>query len=244
MIDVHPPHETVHTWRDFLIHIATICVGLLIAIGLEQAVEAFHHVHERRALESEMRTEARRNVEVLHVDIDRNLDKAAWISTILKNLQTAHPAGGIVTIALPSHEEFRPQTYPSRATWAVAKTNGEVALVSESEAKIYDRLDKEAVAEGAAQERENVAYINLQADQVRLGILLQPGAIIKVPVADIPGLAKDLSQEIAVLDDDALRDAFWAGAAKAVAERVRDREDFVPYLKHESSTLSLRIPKP
>jgi hypothetical protein len=24
MLDVHPPHETVHTWRDFFIHVAPI----------------------------------------------------------------------------------------------------------------------------------------------------------------------------------------------------------------------------
>jgi len=28
MIDVHAPHHTVHTWRDFFVHIATIVVGL------------------------------------------------------------------------------------------------------------------------------------------------------------------------------------------------------------------------
>jgi len=35
MLDVHPPHEAAHTWKDFFIHIATIVVGLLIAIGGE-----------------------------------------------------------------------------------------------------------------------------------------------------------------------------------------------------------------
>ena len=43
MLDVHPPHEPVHTWKSFLIHIATIVVGLFIAVGLEQTVEYFHH---------------------------------------------------------------------------------------------------------------------------------------------------------------------------------------------------------
>jgi hypothetical protein len=32
MLDVHPPDEAVHTWKAFLIHIATIVVGLLIAV--------------------------------------------------------------------------------------------------------------------------------------------------------------------------------------------------------------------
>ena len=30
MLDVHAPHEAVHTWRDFFIHIATIVVGLVM----------------------------------------------------------------------------------------------------------------------------------------------------------------------------------------------------------------------
>ncbi len=48
MLEVHAPHETIHTWKDFLIHIAAIAVGLLLAIGLEQAVE---HIHSRRLLD-------------------------------------------------------------------------------------------------------------------------------------------------------------------------------------------------
>ena len=43
MLDVHPPHAPTHTWKDFFLHIATIVIGLLIAIGLEQTVEYVHH---------------------------------------------------------------------------------------------------------------------------------------------------------------------------------------------------------
>ena len=28
MLDVQPPHESTHTWKDFFIHIATLVVGL------------------------------------------------------------------------------------------------------------------------------------------------------------------------------------------------------------------------
>src|ERR1700734_2390481 len=38
-LDVHAPHQSVHSWRDFFVHIATIAVGLLIAVGLEQTIE-------------------------------------------------------------------------------------------------------------------------------------------------------------------------------------------------------------
>src|SRR5476651_2019271 len=57
MFDVHAPHDRVHTWKDFFIHIATIVIGLLIAVGLEQTVEYFHHRHQvaeiRRSLAEE-----------------------------------------------------------------------------------------------------------------------------------------------------------------------------------------------
>jgi hypothetical protein len=51
MLDVHAPHQTVHTWKDFLVHIAAIAIGLLLALALEKLAE---YVHERRQL-----TEAR-----------------------------------------------------------------------------------------------------------------------------------------------------------------------------------------
>src|SRR5579863_6778481 len=59
MLDVHPPHESIHTLASFFIHIATIVVGLLIAVGLEQTVEYFHHRQQvaeiRRSLAEERR---------------------------------------------------------------------------------------------------------------------------------------------------------------------------------------------
>jgi hypothetical protein len=39
MLDVHAPHQSAHTLKDFLIHIAAITIGLLIALGLEATVE-------------------------------------------------------------------------------------------------------------------------------------------------------------------------------------------------------------
>jgi len=57
-VDVHPPHQPIHTWRDFFIHLITITIGLLIALSLEGLVEMVHHhnlVNEARAdLRSEM----------------------------------------------------------------------------------------------------------------------------------------------------------------------------------------------
>jgi hypothetical protein len=61
MLDVHPPHASVHTWRDFFIHIATIVIGLCIAVGIEQTVEALHHRHQVRDAREDLRRERDEN---------------------------------------------------------------------------------------------------------------------------------------------------------------------------------------
>jgi hypothetical protein len=59
MLEVHAPYEALRSWKSFFIHIATIVIGLLIAIGLEQTVEFFHHRHQvaeaRKAIDLEVR---------------------------------------------------------------------------------------------------------------------------------------------------------------------------------------------
>ena len=58
MLEPHAPHESVHSLKDALIHIAIIVVGLLIAVGLEELAELFHHRHQvaetREALNQEL----------------------------------------------------------------------------------------------------------------------------------------------------------------------------------------------
>jgi hypothetical protein len=44
-MDLHPPHQPIHTLKDFLLHLLTITVGLFIALTLEAAIESLHHRH-------------------------------------------------------------------------------------------------------------------------------------------------------------------------------------------------------
>src|SRR5689334_2536863 len=70
MIEVHPPHENVHTWRQFLIHIAAITIGLLIAIGHEQTVVYFHHRHQLQEARRELTAELEENRRVVAKNLE------------------------------------------------------------------------------------------------------------------------------------------------------------------------------
>ena len=72
-MDVHAPHEPIHTWRDFFLHLATITIGLLIALGLEGLVEAAHHHHLLHQAEMNLRAEMSSNRQTLAGD-EKQLD--------------------------------------------------------------------------------------------------------------------------------------------------------------------------
>ena len=69
VLEVHAPHEPIHTWKSFFIHIATIVIGLLIAVGLEQTVELFHHRHQRHQLAEALRRNGEGNRQFIKDDL-------------------------------------------------------------------------------------------------------------------------------------------------------------------------------
>ena len=61
MLDVHAPEHPIHGIRDFFIHLLTITVGLLIALGLENVAEWRHHLHLRHEAVENMHREIEGN---------------------------------------------------------------------------------------------------------------------------------------------------------------------------------------
>ena len=100
-MDVHAPHQPLHTWKDFWIHLGTITIGLLIAISLEQSVEGLHHLHQRHQLEEDLRAEAAKNILILDRNY-RNLDTyMAWASTMRDIVNAMHASGGKTKLPYP-----------------------------------------------------------------------------------------------------------------------------------------------
>jgi hypothetical protein len=139
MIDVHAPHKSDHTWTDFVIHIATITVGLFIAIGLEQTVEHFHHVHQRHQLEDNLRDELRTNLRRDAKDFRVLADIRAY-TVELKSAVTARRTGHPSPPAPPAANDPRRYELPSApsiAIWEAAKLDATITLLSSKEINLY-----------------------------------------------------------------------------------------------------------
>jgi hypothetical protein len=90
MLDVHAPEHAIHGVKDFFVHLLTITVGLLIALGLEGSVEALHHRGERKEAEATLRqelTQNRRTLVWIQQQNDRERDGLAKILTFLEDLR-------------------------------------------------------------------------------------------------------------------------------------------------------------
>ena len=70
-MDIHRP-KAAHSVREFLIEIGTIICGILIAVGLEQVVEAGHRSAEVREAREALREEVKDNVSILAFGIEED----------------------------------------------------------------------------------------------------------------------------------------------------------------------------
>jgi hypothetical protein len=137
MLDVHPPHERMHGFRDFALHLMTITIGLLIALSLEGCVEWREHRRVLHEAETGLRGEIDHNSKIvvsLRPLIDAQQKELDDDLTVLDRLKT-HPS------ASPGQLSFgyRGSTFDDVA-WKTAQSTGALAYMSYSEASAYSNV--------------------------------------------------------------------------------------------------------
>src|SRR5882757_2652559 len=135
MLDVHAPHATVHTWKDFFIHLATIVIGLLIAVGLEQLVEHAHDYYKVR----ETREALQREREANGKDLVTNAHNWRWEMAEFRNnlmvLEYIRHHPGESQSSLPGDLRWiHLPIFSNRAIWDAAQQNAVIRLLPPDEA--------------------------------------------------------------------------------------------------------------
>ena len=135
-MDVHAPHEPVHTWKDFAIHLTIVTIGLFIALMLEAGVEYWHHRH----IVAEARANIRRELESNHDSAQKDVE---YLTKNLKNV-----AGNIRTLR---EMETKPEAHGSLenamsfaslddAAWRTARDTGALAYMPYDEVQRYSGI--------------------------------------------------------------------------------------------------------
>jgi hypothetical protein len=150
MIDIHPPHHAAATRRDFFIHLSTVVLGILIAIGLEQAVEYLHHRHQLQEARAALAEEHQENIARYHLNVRDHLLRTANNHTdqIVLRFLLAHP--GTPEEKLPAAMAWGPPTLeePVESAWLTLQHSDVASLFPPGEMRAYSaeytQLEREA----------------------------------------------------------------------------------------------------
>lgn len=130
MLHVHPPHGPTHTWADFFIHMASICLGLLIAIGLGQTVEYLHHRHEVSETQRALEEERQENIRILHKNVERHVMAMAYLHNNLRIFDYLRDHPGTPQEKLPGILYWRIFSgQPKEAAWTTAEHTDVLSLM-------------------------------------------------------------------------------------------------------------------
>ena len=236
MIDIHPPHHAPTTRRDFFIHIATIVLGIFIAIGLEQTVEYLHHIHQRHQLEENLRDE-------LRVDLRRDAEDFRVFSQIraytveLKSAVSARRTGAASPPAPPSASDTRRHQIPSApsiAIWEAAKLDATITLLPSKEIDLLNGVVlQHDLTFNALDDFQHAAFA-LESFEERfvdtpgafdMGYPAPPPNLPTLSPADLTQYETLLAAYIKAIDRLTVRVHFFDRVIRAVLDGARDHED-------------------
>ena len=136
-VDVHAPHQPITSWKEFLVHLVAITIGLLIAVGIEGLVE-LHREHKLvKEARQTLRDEILHNVETMDDALPGiEAEKAVMAENIqFLNQVVEHPHdkaaqhgklnAGFATVGL--HD----------TAWKTAQATGALAFMPYDEAQRY-----------------------------------------------------------------------------------------------------------
>jgi hypothetical protein len=243
MQEVHAPHRSIHTWKDFLVHIAAIALGLLMALCLEKMVEYVHHRHQSEIIESQMRTVFQSNLETDAA----TLRKLGVLRSYLIQLQGAI-SDRLQGQALPSAPPLDHQRLsafvilPGLAPYDAAKANGTVAWLSVNQIRIYNRVAFARELQSAVRDRWFLGLAALEEFQeqfvdstgtLEVGGSVRTPDLAKLTPAQLAEYLKVVSALIKRSDALAHRLGLLDFEFKEVLDGVPSEEDLVRAMNRE-----------
>lgn len=164
-MDVHAPHEPIHSWKDFLLHLFTITIGLLIAVGIEGVVE-LHHEHKLvKEARATLREEIEHNSKSLKDDLTNLANEKAEIDKDIDYLGKIqeHPKETDQHGSMGAH--FLNISLDDTA-WKTAQSTGALSYMPYAEAQKYADLYEAQASFLASQDKildDEARFIGLLA---------------------------------------------------------------------------------
>jgi hypothetical protein len=229
MIDIHPPQHAPMTRREFFTHLFIVILGILIAIGLEQAVEWAHHRHQRHQLEEDLHAEMRMNNEFLNRDfvyLVATRDWAADQAQAIQNAITTHTTSHLVY--QPPPRNFDLYVLPNDSVWQHASESGTASLLPREEAQSYTLLYRFRSRLLDTYKQLFDAHYAVIASGLRFSFGHNPQPdFSRMTPAQLDEFSTALSKEATALNTNIVFCGFMAGAQRALLDGANSEAEIV-----------------
>jgi hypothetical protein len=236
-MEVHPPHHAIGSWREFFVHMTTIVLGLLIAVGLEQSVEMLHRRHLRQELQENFRAEAGRNVKILTRHLDVNIPQLLWDRDALTAVRTAVAKAGYVDVTLPPAPigpAGEGMVAPERNVWPVALSSTSLALLPEATAQMYARVDFEAGEDVKEVDRMREISALVAQFELATGYKIRPSTPLHLTLAQRDQLVTVLSMSAQQLYTLLRRDGIYMMQCEGVLKGFDNVESLMDWAAQQT----------
>lgn len=238
-MEVHAPHQPMHSWRDFWVHLGTITVGLCIALGMEQGVEWLHRVHERHRLQHELHDESERNEATLKMDFERMAALKDSLVSWHRGVDGAIAKGGGLEDPPNLNTTTGTIPLPSQAMWESAKASGRVGLLSDNQTAVYAFLYQQEDRLKAQERDLTTVEVEKQELERRFERSFEDAGkdgapdFSKMSVEDLKNYSAVLNREIAEIDEMAVLLHYFDSVNRAVLDGAKSQQEVVQKVDEE-----------
>ena len=153
-MDIHKP-KSVHNWRELAKEIGIIVIGVVIALGAEQAVDAIHWMNQVAVGKGALRAAFVREADNAALRATQNDCIAQRLAYLSQVVQQASDSGRLPAITAFGHPPFVPWTI---GAWDALVTNGTVSHVPRDTMIQYTLIQQRSAFLSGLSDREEAQW--------------------------------------------------------------------------------------
>jgi hypothetical protein len=185
-MDIHPSQGPIHSFKDFLFHLLTVVIGILIALSLEGLLDWHHHRMLLQEARSNLASEIRENRQ----RITKGLASAPDAESRLKSTIEAIDSYRGKHDDRASKLDWSFGLFPLNTTaWSTAASTGAVSYMNYSEVQDYTRVYVVQEQFLSLQQRTLEKWLELQKWSVRIS----PGGFSNLTNAELSEIEDEAS---------------------------------------------------
>jgi uncharacterized damage-inducible protein DinB len=130
-MEIHHPESPIHSTKEFLFHMFTVVLGILIALGMEGIVEWAHHRALVREARQNIATEIRKNKETVDTDIAEIRKREEELNHVIETMRLLEKDPGSFKHGFLGFHVVNHDLYST--AWQTATVSGAVTYMKYNE---------------------------------------------------------------------------------------------------------------